>query len=77
MSQSKTEQHAIAVAERRRQAVELRKAGAGFEEIAKQVGCKDVSGAYRAIHATLWRCTGRLPKACPARGYSARSRARP
>ena len=53
MSQSKTDQNAIDVAERRRKALELRKAGVGFQEIADQLGYKDASGAYRAIRAAL------------------------
>ena len=53
MSQSTTDQKAIEVNERQRQAIELRKAGAGFEEIARQLGYKDASGAYRAVKTAL------------------------
>jgi len=53
MSQPKTDQQAIEVAERRRKAVELRKAGASFDDIAVQCGYKDRSGAYRAVKAAL------------------------
>lgn len=53
MSQPRTDQHAIAVVERRARAVELRKAGAGYGAIARQLGYKDRSGAYRAVKAAL------------------------
>jgi len=52
-NQTLANQKAIEVTERQRQAVELRKAGAGFEEIARQLGYKDASGAYRAVKAAL------------------------
>lgn len=39
--------------ERQRQALELRKAGVGFQSIADQLGYKDHSGAYRAVRAAL------------------------
>jgi len=52
-NQTIANQKAIEVTERQRQAVELRKAGAGFEEIARQLGYKDASGAYRAVKAAL------------------------
>ncbi len=39
--------------ERQRKALELRKAGATFQQIAEQLGYKNMSGAYRAIEAAL------------------------
>lgn len=43
----------IEATERQRQAVELRKAGVGFQVIADKLGYKDHSGAYRAVKAAL------------------------
>jgi hypothetical protein len=45
--------HDVARAERRRQALELRKAGYTFEAIAKAIGYKDHSGAYRSVQTAL------------------------
>jgi hypothetical protein len=53
VSLSKTSQKGIATTERQRKAVELRKAGCGYQEIADQLGYKDASGAYRAVRAAL------------------------
>lgn len=53
MAQSKTSQKAIDTAERRRKAVEYRKAGLNFQTIADQLGYKSASGAYRAVRAAL------------------------
>jgi len=52
-NQTLANQKAIEVNERQRQAVELRKAGVGFQRIADQLGYKDASGAYRAVRAAL------------------------
>ncbi len=49
-NQTIANQKAIEVTERQRQAVELRKAGAGFEEIARQLGYASKSGAYHGLH---------------------------
>lgn len=43
----------IAAAERRRQALELRKAGATFREIADGLGYRSVSGAHKAVMKAL------------------------
>lgn len=53
MSQSKTSQKGLNTVERQRQALELRKAGKGFQAIADQLGYSDASGAYRAVTAAL------------------------
>lgn len=50
---NKADQNVIEATERQRQAVELRKAGGSFEEIARQLGYKDPSGAYRAVRTAL------------------------
>lgn len=55
MSQSKTGQLSLAAIERQRQALELRKAGAEFSDIARQLDYKDASGAYRAVRRALQR----------------------
>lgn len=52
-NQNKDNQLAIDATERQRRALELRKAGYGFQIIADQLGYKDPSGAYRAIRAAL------------------------
>lgn len=44
---------AIESAERQRQALELRKAGVGFQQIADKLGYADHSGAYRAVATAL------------------------
>lgn len=44
---------AVADAERRTRAVQLRKAGATFEQIAQQVGYSDKSAAYNAVQIAL------------------------
>jgi len=43
----------VGVAEKRRRALELRKAGADYEAIARQVGYASGSGAFKAIQAAL------------------------
>lgn len=43
----------VSAAEKRRQAVELRKAGATFEEIAQAVGYSNKGTAYRAVEQAL------------------------
>src|SRR3990167_920992 len=54
---SPTSPRRLQAIERQRQALELRKAGASFESIAKQLGYADHKGAYKAIisaiHKTL------------------------
>lgn len=50
---TKTGHNALAAAERQRQALELRKAGVGFQAIADRLGYKDHSGAYRAVKTAL------------------------
>jgi hypothetical protein len=52
-SPSPTSPRRLRAAEKQRQALELRIAGATLELIAAQVGYKDSSGAYRAIQAAL------------------------
>jgi len=51
--QLRTNQPRLAVVERQRQALELRRAGVGFDQIAQQLGYEDRSGAYRAVVAGL------------------------
>lgn len=51
--QSKTDQSAVAAVEKQRQALELRKAGVGFGDIAERLGYADASGAYRAVKTAL------------------------
>ena len=53
MSESKTSEKRLAAAERQRQALELRKAGVGFEAIAERLGYAGPSGAYQAVMAAL------------------------
>lgn len=53
MSVKQGGQNHIAPADRQRQAVELRKAGMGYQEISDQLGYKDASGSYRAVRAAL------------------------
>ena len=53
--ESKSSPRRIAAVERQRQALVLRLAGADFESIAKTLGYKDRSGAYRSVMAALAR----------------------
>ena len=53
MSESKTSERRLAGADRQREALELRKAGATFEAIAKRLGYRGPSGAYNAVMAGL------------------------
>lgn len=53
MAESTSSEKRIAATERQRQAVELRKAGVGFEEIAQRLGYGGPSGAYNAVKAAL------------------------
>jgi len=53
MSESKTSEKRLEAVERQRQALELRKAGLGYQAIADQLGYKSPSGAYAAIRAAL------------------------
>lgn len=53
--ESKTSPRRIEAVEKSLKALALRKAGATFEDIAKVLGYKDRSGAYRAIAAALDR----------------------
>jgi hypothetical protein len=52
-SNNPTGRKTVAAAEKRRQAVELRKAGATFEEIAQAVGYGSKGAAYRAVETEL------------------------
>lgn len=45
----------VALAEKEAQAINLRRAGATYEDIARQVGYSDPSGAYRAVQRVLRR----------------------
>lgn len=47
----------ITAAERRRQALELRKAGATYDRIAQQLGFANRGGAYRAVETALREIT--------------------
>ncbi len=49
----KVNNKAIEVREKDRQALELRKAGASYEVIAKQLGYADSSGAYKSIQRSM------------------------
>ena len=53
MSESKTSKRRLEATERQRQALELRKSGASFESIARTLGYKGRSSAYRAVMAAL------------------------
>jgi len=53
MSESSTSVKRIEEAEKQRQALELRKAGAGFEEIARALGFRHASGAHYAVKTAL------------------------
>lgn len=47
----------IEAAEKRAQALELRKAGANYDQIARQVGYESRAGAYRAVQTALQQIT--------------------
>jgi len=49
----KVNNKSIEVREKDRQALELRKAGASYEVIAKQLGYADSSGAYKSIQRSM------------------------
>lgn len=49
----KANKKSIEVREKDRQALELRKAGASYEVIAKQLGYADSSGAYKSIQRSM------------------------
>ena len=53
LGQSMTGQKSVTAIERQRQALEYRKAGMGFEQIAGHLGYRDASGAYRAVRRAL------------------------
>lgn len=53
----KTDRRAIATVEKQRQVLELRKAGADYETIAKKVGYANRSAAYKACQSALERVT--------------------
>ena len=55
MSESKTSQRRLRAADRQRQALELRKAGVSFEEIARSLGYAGPSSSYRAVMSALKR----------------------
>lgn len=52
-SESKTSQRRLTATERQQQALELRRAGVGFQEIADEVGYASPSGAYKAVTTAL------------------------
>ena len=53
MGESKTSKRRIAAVEKQVKALELRKAGVTFEEIAKTLGYAGPSGAFRAVDSAL------------------------
>jgi hypothetical protein len=53
----------IEAAERRARALELKKAGATYDQIATQLGYSDKSGAYRAVQNALSEITAEPAKA--------------
>jgi hypothetical protein len=55
MPESKTSEKRLSEAARQTQALELRKAGVGFEVIAQRLGYRSASGAYYAVMAALKR----------------------
>ena len=57
--ESKTSQNRLAAAEKHRQALELRRGGATFAEIAAMLGYEGPSGAYRAVMGALRRARGK------------------
>lgn len=52
-TESKASERRIASAEKKRQALELRKAGVGYVKIAEQLGYKSVSSAHDAVMSAL------------------------
>jgi len=55
MAESKTSERRIRAWERARQALELRRAGVHYDEIARQLGYRTASGAYEAIRSAMRR----------------------
>lgn len=55
MSESKTSVRRLQAIERARQALELRKAGISYPQIAKELGYKSPSGAFDAIEGAIKR----------------------
>jgi hypothetical protein len=55
MAESKTSERRLRAIERQRQALELRKGGASFPEIAKALGYSGPAGAYQAVMSALRR----------------------
>lgn len=53
MAESTTSPRRIEAAEKRRRALQLRKAGATFDQIAEQVGYDNKGNAYRAVNQEL------------------------
>ena len=53
MTKRRPTPHNVEVTDKERQALELRKAGASFDAIARQLGWADKSGAYRAVTRAL------------------------
>jgi len=53
MSEPKTSERRLAAAEKQVNALELRKAGAGYRQIADKLGYAGPSGAYSAVEAAL------------------------
>ena len=53
MAESKTSERRLEAVDKQRRALELRKAGVGFERIATELGYQGPSGAYNAVMAAL------------------------
>ena len=53
MSEPKTSVRRVKATEKQRQALELRKAGASYDEIARKIGYRSKSGAYKAVTSAL------------------------
>jgi hypothetical protein len=61
-----TENQRLSAAERQRNALELRKAGIGYQQIADALGYRGVSGAYYAVQSALKRTMREPSKAVRA-----------
>ena len=53
MSEPKTSVRRVKATEKQRQALELRKAGASYDEIARKIGYSSKSGAYKSVTSAL------------------------
>jgi hypothetical protein len=51
--ESKTSEKRLSAAEKQRQALELRKAGTSYPDIARQLGYASASGAFKAVESAL------------------------